>query len=87
MSPLENGTSDARSRQFNLTTLDHCPEMLGQTAVERLDTQLRTNQAGVPAQLTTTLVEARWIEGATLPYCIKTPPVTRSGAKAARVRD
>jgi LacI family transcriptional regulator len=50
-----------------LTLLDHCPELLGRTALEQLDILLRTNQQGIPLQPITMMVEACWIEGETLP--------------------
>jgi DNA-binding LacI/PurR family transcriptional regulator len=59
--------SESPSKQNQLTMLDHCAESLGQTALEYLDILLRTNQRGIPAQPITMMVEARWLERASLP--------------------
>jgi LacI family transcriptional regulator len=61
---------DPEALRYNaeLTTLDHCPELLGRTALEQLDILLRTNHRGVPAQPVTMMVEACWNEAATLPW-------------------
>ena len=50
-----------------LTTTDHCPELLGQTALEQLDVMLRANRMGPPIQPITMMIEAIWREGCTLP--------------------
>ena len=51
-----------------ITTLDHCPELLGRTALERLDILLRTNHSGIPTQPVSMMVETSWVEATTLPY-------------------
>lgn len=62
-------TQDEKSVRFNsaFTTSDHCPELLGRTALEQLDILLRTNHRGVPAQPICMMVEASWLEGKSLP--------------------
>jgi LacI family transcriptional regulator len=63
------GSEDAcdSMKKNGMTTLDHCAPLLGQTALEQLDIQLRTNQLGVPLQPITMMVEAVWVEGTSLP--------------------
>lgn len=68
-----------------LTLLDHCPELLGRTALEQLDILLRTNQQGIPAQPITMMVEARWIEGETLPHRAGNQPQRLPSRQRARV--
>jgi DNA-binding LacI/PurR family transcriptional regulator len=63
-----NGAREIRAENgLVLTLLDHCPELLGRTALEQLDILLRTNQQGIPVQPIAMMVEACWIEGETLP--------------------
>jgi LacI family transcriptional regulator len=67
MGNVDGASEIAREGGPPLTLLDHCPELLGRTALEQLDILLRTNQQGIPVQPITMMVEARWIEGETLP--------------------
>lgn len=69
-------------KNATMTRLDHCPELLGRTAVSQLDVLLRTNQMGSPAQPTTMMVEATWQEGASLP--IRASSLARDGGDEGR---
>ena len=68
-----------------LTALDHCPELLGRTALEQLDILLRTNQQGIPAQPISMMVEACWIEGETLPDRTKGQPLRLPSGRPVRI--
>jgi len=71
MSTIGKNAEEARYNA-EFTTLDHCPELLGRKALEQLDILLRTNHQGIPPQPVTMMVEAAWVEGATLPARGKT---------------
>lgn len=67
MSALDEDPADLR-HNAEMTTIDHCPKLLGRTALEQLDILLRTNHRGAPEQPVTMMVEASWKEAASLPW-------------------
>ncbi len=64
-------TSLKPSKRYGIVSSGVWPRdsLILQTAVELLDSQLRTHQTGVPEQQFTVLVEGAWVPGDTFPAC------------------